>query len=509
MGGRLKGIRKGRRRIGRRVRASARARLAAETLEPRRLLAGEPVVISEFMASNSDTLPDSSRQYNDWVEVHNPTDELVQLADWRLTDDPADLAKWRFPAVDLPAGETMVVFASGQAQSDPEHELHTNFRLSADGDYLALVRADGSIAHSFGPDYPPQFADVSYGLLFDGTVPLYGQVRYFADPTPGQLNGPSVLTGRSLAPRATVTSGYFDSSFEVMLQASDPQATTRYTTDGTKPTAEHGTVYTQPIVVSATTTLRAVSNTPANLPSEVSSYTYIFLDDVLQQDGAGLPNLWGYYDDQGPARPARAPANYGMDPEIVNHPDYRETIRADLRSLPTLSLMVDPADLWDFDNGIYCNPERRGDAWERPASMEWMEQTGESLVQADAGIEIHGGWARRYTYNAKFSFRLSFRAKYGPTTLDVPLFGEEGQTEFQQLVLRGGFNDSWQGGDRLNTYLQDQWTRQAQRDLGGTAPRDRYVHLVSERFVLGRLQCHGTARRALGGQQSRWRCGRI
>ena len=42
-------------------------------------------------------------------------------------------------------------------------ELHTNFRLSASGDYLALVRPDGTVASEFTPDYPPQEANISYG----------------------------------------------------------------------------------------------------------------------------------------------------------------------------------------------------------------------------------------------------------------------------------------------------------------------------------------------------------
>ena len=146
-------------------------------------------------------------------------------------------------------------------------------------------------------------------------------------------------------------------------------------------------------------------------------------------------------------------------------------------AVPTLSLVLDPNDLWDFETGLYCNPERRGDQWERPASLEWIDQAGQTVFQADAGLLVHGGWARRFTYTSKLSFRVAFRAKYGETTLDVPLFGSDGQTEFERLVIHGGFNDSWQGGDRTNTFMQDQWVRQARRDMGGFASRDQYVHL--------------------------------
>ena len=101
--------------------------------------------------------------------------------------------------------------------------------------------------------------------------------------------------------------------------------------------------------------------------------------------------------------------------------------------------------------------------------MEWIDPAGQSVFQVDAGLMVHGGWARRFTYTSKLSFRVAFRAKYGESTLDLPLFGSDGQTEYQQLVLRGGFNDSWQGGDRTSTFMQDQWVRQRARS--GRRPR--------------------------------------
>ena len=56
------------------------------------------------------------------------------------------------------------VFASDKDRRVPGGELHTNFKLSAGGDYLALVRPDGvAIEHEFAPTYPNQLTDISYG----------------------------------------------------------------------------------------------------------------------------------------------------------------------------------------------------------------------------------------------------------------------------------------------------------------------------------------------------------
>src|SRR5690606_36940106 len=141
------------------------------------------------------------------------------------------------------------------------------------------------------------------------------------------------------------------------------------------------------------------------------------------------------------------------------------------------SLVLDPDDLWHFENGLYSNPEQRGDLWRRPVSMEWMLPNGATAFQVNAGIQVHGGWARRISQTAKFPFRVSFQGQFGPPILDYPMFGPEAAQQFDELVLRGGFNDSWPIGDRNNTYMQDQWARDTQRAMGGHAPHHTYVHL--------------------------------
>ncbi|NQU22058.1 MAG: lamin tail domain-containing protein, partial [Candidatus Nealsonbacteria bacterium] len=166
-----------------RSKASSGSRLRFESLEPRQLLDAS-AVISEFMAVNQTTLADFEGDYRDWIELHNPTAEALDLDGWYLTDDPLDLTQWRFPAVSLPADGHLVVFASDKDLTDPAAELHTNFKLSSAGDYLALVQPNGTtVEFAYEPVYPNQFDDVSYGLSSDLSVE-----GYFTLPTPGRPN---------------------------------------------------------------------------------------------------------------------------------------------------------------------------------------------------------------------------------------------------------------------------------------------------------------------------------
>jgi len=135
-----------------------------EPLEPRLLLSGD-LYISEFMAINNYTLADEDGDYSDWIEIHNAGDSDVNLEDWGLTDDESRPTKWQFPAVTVPAGEYLVVFASDKDRAVAGEELHTNFKLSGDGEYLGLARPDGTIEHEYSPEFPEQVGDVSYGVI--------------------------------------------------------------------------------------------------------------------------------------------------------------------------------------------------------------------------------------------------------------------------------------------------------------------------------------------------------
>jgi hypothetical protein len=147
---------------------------------------GAPV-ISEFMASNETTLADEDGEFSDWIEVFNPDDEPVDLGGYYLTDNALTLNRWEFPATTLGAGEWLVVFASGKDRD--VGELHPDFKLAAEGEYLALVAPDGTtVVSDFGERYPPQSEDKSYGGGGFGT-------GYFDEATPGAANSDGRIPG--------------------------------------------------------------------------------------------------------------------------------------------------------------------------------------------------------------------------------------------------------------------------------------------------------------------------
>ncbi|WP_193214309.1 lamin tail domain-containing protein [Luteolibacter marinus] len=146
------------------------------------------VVISEFLADNASGIEDESGSREDWIELHNTGNSAVDLDGWWLTDDSTEKRQWRFPAVSIDAHSTLLVWASGKNRTTPGAPLHTNFKLSRNGEFLGLYKPHAAtglpvLLSSFGASYPAQLADVSYGI--DGAE----QAVYFDEPTPDAPNG--------------------------------------------------------------------------------------------------------------------------------------------------------------------------------------------------------------------------------------------------------------------------------------------------------------------------------
>ena len=117
--------------------------------------------ISEFLASNSEGLEDEDGDSSDWIEIHNthPTDP-VDLGGLGLTDDDSKPDKWTFPSPTILNGDSyLVVFASNKERAVAGAELHTNFKLKADGEYVGLYDENGMVLSDYPDPFPKQTAD--------------------------------------------------------------------------------------------------------------------------------------------------------------------------------------------------------------------------------------------------------------------------------------------------------------------------------------------------------------
>src|SRR2546421_3834293 len=161
--------------------------------------AQDNLLITEFMANNTHTLADEDAEFSDWIEIHNAGTNVVDLTGWFLTDSSTTLAKWSFPTTNLFPNGYMVVFASGKNRRIPGAPLHTNFKLSSNSGFLALVRPDGvTIVSSYAPSYPVQVPDISYGIPSQAivtTLVASGAVAKVLVPTDGSPGTSWIVPG--------------------------------------------------------------------------------------------------------------------------------------------------------------------------------------------------------------------------------------------------------------------------------------------------------------------------
>ena len=442
-----------------------------------------PLVLSEILARNDNGLEDGFGERHDWIEIHNPNPVPLDLAGYCLTDDPLQPARWRFPAVTIPAGGWLLVFASGLDTVDPLGHPHTNFQLNGDGEYLALLRPDGgTVDDAYAPVFPAQFTDLTYGRVTGAGS------GFFAVPTPGAANG-AAYPGVVNDTRFDHDRGFYSEPFTVAITCATAGATIRYTTDGSAPSPTSGLVYTGPVPVTGTTTLRAIAYRTGWLPTNVDTQTYLFVGQAAQQPAApaGWPTDWGYDSEVG----AIVPADYEMDPRVVNGTLPGYDVPTALLDIPSVALALDPDGFISDASGIWANPLAR---WERPCSIEYLRPDGVAGFQHDAKVEVHGNSSRRPWRMQKHSLRVTFTtAVGGPPKLRYPLFPDSPVDRFNKLVLRACFSDSWglvswdtaRYRPNDSQYLRDVWMKESLRALGHPSSCGNFVHLYVNGLYFG------------------------
>lgn len=144
------------------------------------------VVINEAQADNFITYQDAFSEYDDWIELHNPTNADIDIAGYFLTDRLDRPQKWQVPVTTgdstvITAGGYLVLFAD---EDGSQGWNHMNFKLSSVGEPIALRSPDGfSVADSVF--LPGIGQDRSWGRALDA----HPDWLEFFIPTPNATNG--------------------------------------------------------------------------------------------------------------------------------------------------------------------------------------------------------------------------------------------------------------------------------------------------------------------------------
>lgn len=324
------------------------------------------LAIWEVMTANDAYLPQSG-EYYDWVEIKNVSREAVNLSAYSISDDSGRPGRFALPDVTLAPGALYIVILSGHSEYSNKHYQHAGFALNAQEDDLFLFE-EGKLIDC-AHLYRIPYRD-SYGRV-------EGRGGFFYMPaTPEQENKTGYRTV-SAEPVASLASGVYNGTdgVDITLTANGP---IYYTTDCSDPDSS-ATRYTGPIHLDHTTVIRAIAAEPEQKESGIATFSYLLNE---QHD------------------------------------------------LPVVSLVTDPAHLFDSKTGIYVNPIRRKNI-EYPASVAYFGDDG--TWAEECGIKMHGATSLRD--NEKKSFTVKFSGVYGgPLHYDV--FGDGEVNTFKSVILR-------------------------------------------------------------------------
>jgi gliding motility-associated-like protein len=238
------------------------------------------VVVNEFCVANY-TDWDQGGDNEDWLELYNPTGAAVNIGGFWLSNEESDPMKWQIPAgTSVNPNGYLIVLLSGTGEYNPNQFgfLNTSFRVTqTNGEDVVFSNASGTILESYDMAALGSFqANHSYGRTADGAATM----GVFTNPTQNAANIGAFYNGYAATPGISEVAGYKSGAINVTITAA-ANSTIYYTTDGSEPT-DASTMYSGPVAINTTTSLRAVaySSDPAILPSFIETNTYFFGNDI-------------------------------------------------------------------------------------------------------------------------------------------------------------------------------------------------------------------------------------
>jgi hypothetical protein len=229
------------------------------------------ILINEVLAINTEVNCDSNLEFDDWIELYNFGDVVINLKGLKITDDKNDPDQYIFSNdLFIQPDSFIILWADNQTYQGVNH---LNFSLDSEGETIYLFTSDDSTcidSLSFGIQLP----DVSYGRLSENI----SKCDYFNIPTPNTKNPVFGMEDIAPDPTSNLVSGFYSTPFYLSLNNDLEGSKLFYTLDCTEPTTA-SMEYTIPIYIDTTTQIRYKVFKNDYLPSHTVTQTFLFGTD--------------------------------------------------------------------------------------------------------------------------------------------------------------------------------------------------------------------------------------
>ncbi len=210
------------------------------------------IVINEYSCSNGNTLVNSFGEYDDWIELYNPTSSSFNIGNYFLSDNIANPTKWQIPAGTTIPANGFITFLASSRNITTGIELHTNFKLTQTTNEIIVLADNGGLVID-QITTTPTLINHSRGRTSNGAATW----SIFTTPSPGSTNGIG-FSSYATIPSMSLAAGIYPSSINVSLSSPDIGVTIRYTLDGSEPSGT-SPLYSSAIAINTSTVLKARS----------------------------------------------------------------------------------------------------------------------------------------------------------------------------------------------------------------------------------------------------------
>lgn len=374
------------------------------------------VIINEICSNNETYVLEESGQIEDYIELYNRGKYDCSLDGLYLSDDIYELQKLSLDGIVIPAGGFCIV---------PCIEEGDSFSINRKGETIYLSNDKGEILEQIEVDKLK--ADTAYARNAEGKWQI-------GDCTPNMQNETNSEVGVE-QPVLSYESGFYDETFDLEISSAE-NTTIYYTLDGSIPN-EGSCIYEKPIEVYDKSTEPNVWKAKQNVVRKWMDY---------EPDPTPVPKAFIIR--------AMAMDNAGNKSDIVTATYF--VGNSEYKEENVVSLVVDPAELFDGEKGIYVTGEnydewylggqqgeeplpnfrQKGRDWEREAVFELFENSS-SVLQQDVGVRIQGAGAREKTLKR---FSVYARKEYsGSDLFEYSIFDSGAPSH--ALVLREPVTD--------------------------------------------------------------------
>lgn len=149
-------------------------------LEDLKQEANPTLIINEYAPKG--VLVNANNESSDWIELKNNSSKnlIIGEQEWSLTDDINHVDKFYLPKMEIDAGEYILIWCDKAEGIDDN--LHANFKLSGNGERIALFRNGIRI------DQVIFDQDVKKGVSYGRSLSDNDKWLTFEKPTPGEAN---------------------------------------------------------------------------------------------------------------------------------------------------------------------------------------------------------------------------------------------------------------------------------------------------------------------------------